>query len=184
MAFSMATDIVPHPEPKLSRQVGHILWISVIVSTVAFAFSMVTFGWYSLWVVPSAYAFSIAHNITLLVLSAKERKKSPKARNGTLTATSKKASIICTWILALLWTASAGMVLAFIIITSQQGFDGFEQPYFHIIPWFELFFAMIEVGVIGILGVKCVRERRQIIGLADTTKWYHLDTYNLGGSRG
>src|SRR5437016_2117526 len=109
----MATNIVPHPESKLSRQVGHILWASVIVSTTAFAFSMVSFGWFSLLVLPATYGCSIIHNVTLLVLSAKERKKSPEARNGTLTATSKKASIICTWVLALLWTASAGMVLAF-----------------------------------------------------------------------
>jgi len=173
----MSTDPnVPHPKPKPSQQIGRILWVSVIVSTSALAFSLATFGGFSLWVLPGAYGFSIAHNITLLVLSAKERKKLPETRNGTLTATSKKASIICTWILVLLWMAAAGMVAARFINNSQ---DGFDVPSFHTIPWIEFSFAVIEAGVMGFLGVQCVRERRRIIGLNNPNKWYHLGIYNF-----
>ena len=177
----MTTDTVSHPELKISRQVGHILWASVIVSTCAFAFSMVTFGSFSLWVLPAVYALSIAHNITLLVLSAKERKRSPEARNGTLTATSKKASIICTWILVPLWLAAAGLGLAFIIISSQEKFG---DAYIYIVPWFESTFAVLQGGVMTFLGVQCVRERRRIIGLGNTAKWYQLGGFNLEGGRG
>ena len=172
----MSTDPnVPHPKPKPSQQIGRILWVSVIVSTFALAFSLATLGFFSLWVLPGAYGFSIAHNITLLVLSAKERKKLPETLNGTLTATSKKASIICTWILVLLWMAAAGMVAASSILISQ---DEYDLPYFYIIPWFEFSFAVIEVGVTGFLGVQCIRERRRIIGLTNATKWYHLHQEN------
>lgn len=177
----MATDTISHPELKISRQVGHILWISVILSTSAFAFSMVTFGVFSLWVLPAVYGFSIAHDITLLVLSAKERKRSPEARHGALTATSKKASIICTWILVPCWLAAAVMVLALTIVFSQ---DKFDTPYHYIVPWIEFSFALLEVGVMGFLGVQCVCERRRIIGLGDTAKWYQLGNFNLEGGRG
>ena len=178
----MTNDTVSHPELKISRQVGHILWISVIVSTFALTFSMVTLGQFSLWLVPAVYVFSIAHNITLLVLSAKERKRSPEARNGALTATSKKASIICTWILMPSWLAAAVMVLALTIVFSWE--EQFLPPYYHIVPWIEFSFALLEVGVMGFLGVQCVRERRRIIGLGNTTKWYQLGNFNLEGGRG
>ena len=177
----MTADTVSHPERKISRQVGHILWASVIVSTCAFAFSMVTFGSFSIWVLPAAYGLSIAHNITLLVLSAKERKRSPEALKGILTATSKKASIICTWLLVLLWLAAAGLGLSFTIIFSQ---DRFGDPYNYIVPWFESSFALLEVGVLAFLGVQCVRERRRIIGLGNTAKWYQLGDLKLEGGRG
>lgn len=172
----MATDTVSHPELKISRQVGHILWVSVIVSTCAFAFSMATFGLLSLWLVPAAYCCSIAHNITLLVLSAKERKRLPEARKGALTATSKKASIICTWILVPFWLVATIMSAIFTIIISQERFD---PPYYYIVPWFEFSFALLEVGVMTFLGVQCVRERRRIIGLGNTAKWYQLGNFNL-----
>ena len=177
----MATDTVSHPELKISRQIGHILWVSVIVSTCAFAFSMATFGGLSLWLVPSAYCFSIAHNITLLVLSAKERKRSPEARNGTLKATSKKASIICTWILVPFWLAATIMLAIITIIVSQEEFN---PPYYYIVPWIEFSFALLEIGVMGFLGVQCVRERRRIIGLDSTEKWYQLGNFKLEGGRG
>lgn len=177
----MATDTVSHPELKISRQIGHLLWISVIVSTCAFAFSMVTFGVFSLWVLHAAYGFTLAHNITLLVLSAKEKKKPPEERIGSLKATSKKASIICTWILVPFWLAAVAMVLAITIIFSQ---DRFEGPYFYIVPWIEFSFAVLEVGVMGFLGVQCVRERRRIIGLGDTAKWYQLGNFNLERGQG
>jgi len=177
----MATDTVSPPELMISRQVGHILWISVIVSTCAFAFSMVTFGQLSLWVIPSCYVCSIAHNITLLVLSAKERKQSPEARKGTLTATSKKASIICGWLLVPFWLAAALLLLVITIIVSQEKF---EPPYYYIAPWIEFSFSLLEVGVMALLGVQCVRERRRIIGLGKTEKWYQLGNFKPEGGRG
>jgi hypothetical protein len=142
---------------------------------------LATFGVFSLWVLPAVYGCTISHNITLIALSSRERKKPLETRNGALSATSKKASIICTWILVLLWTTATGMVPAFAIVFSE---DGYELRYYYIIPWFEFSFAMMEVVVMGFLGVQCVRERRQIIGLAHAAKWYHLGSYNLEGGRG
>jgi len=153
----MANDIVPHPQP--------ILWVSVIVSICTFAFSMATFGRFSYWTLPIACGFSIIHNITLLILSAKDRKKLSEERNGTLTATSKKATIICTWFLLLLWMVATGLGIAGAIITR----DEYEGRYFYIVPWFEFSFALVEIGVMGFLCVQCIRERRQIIGLANAT---------------
>ncbi|KIM43094.1 hypothetical protein M413DRAFT_443909 [Hebeloma cylindrosporum] len=176
----MTTDTVLPPELEISRQVGHILWISVIVSTFAFAFSMVTFGTLSLWIIPAAYAFSLAHNITLLVLSAKERNRPPEARNGMLPATSKKGSIVCAWLLMLSWLAGAIMLAIFTIVVSQEKY---ERPYFYIVPWVEFSFAILEVGVMGFLAVQCVRERRRIIGLGSTAKWYQLGSFNPEGDR-
>jgi len=178
---NMATNVVQHhhPDPKLAQQIGHILWVSVIVSTSAFAFSMATLGVFSLWVLPAVYGCSIVHNITLLALSAKERKQSAETRKeGTFTATSKKASILCSSILGFLWSAVAGVVLARFITFSR---DKFEHPYFYVTPWFEFAFALLEVGVIEFLGVQCVYERHRIIASDDATRceFPHLGPKNI-----
>jgi hypothetical protein len=140
---------------------------------------MATFGKFSLWVLPAVYGCTIAHNITLLALSAKERMKSPEMRTGkTLTPTSKKASILCTSILGFLWAAAAGVVLARFITFTH---DKFKHPYFYVTPWFEFSFALLEIGVMEFLGVQGGYERHRIVGLDDAIncKWYHFGPPHL-----
>ncbi|KAF8954060.1 hypothetical protein BDZ97DRAFT_534520 [Flammula alnicola] len=136
---------------------------------------MANLGLLSLWITPSAYALSLAHSITLLVLSAKERKKTSEARAGKFPATSSKATIICTWILAVGWAAAAGMGMAMRAIWTGD-LNGSVRG---IMPYFEFAFIIVEIGVLVVLVLKCTRERHLILGADNTMKWYNLGPYDV-----
>ena len=109
------------------------------------------------------------HNLTLLVLLRKHRNR----HNGNpdpavLPPTATKASIICAWILVAAFASGFGVSLAVFIITTLRG--EFEAAKGAIIA--ELLLVAVEIGVFGTFAVKSRRERRQILGGAETKRWY------------
>ncbi|KDR68742.1 hypothetical protein GALMADRAFT_1027229 [Galerina marginata CBS 339.88] len=164
-----------HPAPALARQIHRLLWMSVGFSLFALAFSMVTLGEMSVWITPSAFVFGISHNITLLVRSAKERKQTAQARVGKLPATATKASIICSWILAVVWCAA----IATLIVFGIDFLGANDFPVWRVVPWFECAFAIFEVVTLITLAVMCKRERHAVAGNANTAKWYQLGAYHV-----
>ena len=181
-----------HPSPYLSLVNYRLLQLSICLSLAAVAFSLATLGEFSLWITPSVFVFSIAHNLTLLILSYRERTgkrrvtisgsdwKGRSTDKERIPATSTRASFICAFILALMWAASFGTTLGLLIVSipDWNGSDGIftDNPmYWRVVPWFECIFALLEVVVLVWLGVGGVRERKMVLGLKDGPRvWLRL----------
>ncbi|KDR68747.1 hypothetical protein GALMADRAFT_256575 [Galerina marginata CBS 339.88] len=147
-----------HPAPGIARHIQRLLWMSVGFSITALGFSVGTFSQFSLFITPSAFVFGISHNITLLVLSAKERKQTAQDRAGKLPATATKASIICSWILAVVWCGSFATLIIFGAFFIGDGDDSVLR----IVPWFEFAFVVLEIITMVALAVMCHKERRAV----------------------
>ncbi|CAA7267743.1 unnamed protein product [Cyclocybe aegerita] len=150
--------------------------MSMGLNIIIFGLSMVYFGYLSLFIAFGALGVSLIHNITILALSHKEHKAGPEALAGKLPATARKATIICGWLIMIAWAAAAGMTCAMVIIVGGWA----ETPRYNVIAGhFEWVFELFEMVVTGLLALKCTRERQQIVGLANTARWYQLGSYNL-----
>ncbi|CAA7267752.1 unnamed protein product [Cyclocybe aegerita] len=171
-----ASTRIAHPSSTIHRQIQHLLWISIGLSTVFIALSMVHIGSLSFFVAPAAFGLSFIHNVTLLALSRKERKAGPEALAGKLPATARKATIISGWFITLVYAGAVGVTAAFVIIIGNWG----EVPKRTVIVgYFEWIFGLFEMVVMGFLALKCTRERQQIVGLANTARWYQLGNYDM-----
>ncbi|KAF8168482.1 hypothetical protein B0H34DRAFT_685699 [Crassisporium funariophilum] len=160
-----------HSTPA-TRQMQILLWVSVALSCCAFAFSLSFLASLSLYMCPGVFALSMAHNITLLITTARERKlhaASGFATSVKLPSTSTKAAVICSWILVVLWTAVFGMVLSMAAIITGGG----EFKHDPILPvaYLEWIVELAEVVVMVLIAVKCTREMRAVGSAASG----HLD---------
>ncbi|KAJ3501465.1 hypothetical protein NLJ89_g9325 [Agrocybe chaxingu] len=168
---------IAHPSSTIHRQIQHLLWISLGLSTIAIALSMVHAGALSFYAAPAAFGLSFIYNVTRLALSRKERKAGPEALAGKLPATARKATIISGWFIALVWAAAVGVTAALVIIITSWG--RVEKRSVIIVGHFEWVFGLFEMFVMGFLALKCTRERQQIVGLANTARWYQLGNYDM-----
>ena len=160
------------PQSTLSRQVGRLLFTSLGLAFLILIPSLAPFlGSSSVFVTPITCGMTMVHNITLLILLRKHRNRhSGNPDPALLPPTATKASIICTWLLIPSFASGFGISLALLIIPITYG--EFQAAHGAIIP--ELLLVAVEIGVLGTFAVKSTRERRQILGGAETKRWYQL----------
>ncbi|KAF8168471.1 hypothetical protein B0H34DRAFT_804316 [Crassisporium funariophilum] len=157
------------PFSSLSRQIDQCLWVSVILSCAAAAVSLVNLGRLSLLMCPIMFLITIIHNLTLIGLAARDRKKSPDDLQGSLAATSSKGNIIFLWILAALWIITVLIVIVVSVLVASNGaMEGYER----LAGYVELPFQVAEIGILIFIALKCTVQRRRTIVLpANIEDW-------------
>ncbi|KAJ3507233.1 hypothetical protein NLJ89_g6415 [Agrocybe chaxingu] len=174
-AAAPTSGFVP-PSSPIHRQIQRILWISLGLCAIIFGLTMVHFGYLSMFISFGALGLTLIHHITILALSHKEHKAGPETLAGKLPATARKATIICGWLIMIVWAASVGWTMSMVIIMGDWG-DTERKTV--IVGHLEWVFELFEVVVMGLLALKCTRERQRIVGLANTAWWYQLGSYAL-----
>ncbi|KAF8907659.1 hypothetical protein CPB84DRAFT_1768476, partial [Gymnopilus junonius] len=151
MESTRVSTVFVHPAPPLAYSNQQLLKSSIGLCCVILAFSLSLFGEFSLWISPSAFILTIAHNLTILVLSNQERKGTrPVITGKRLPATATRASFICAFLLAALWCGAVAVLIVFCAFA--VGNDG-DAGYARVVPWFEWIFALGEVAVLIVFGV-------------------------------
>ncbi|PPQ98069.1 hypothetical protein CVT26_003294 [Gymnopilus dilepis] len=174
-----------------------LLQLSILFTLAAVAFTISTFGQFSLWLPPAMAVFSLPHNVTLLVLSWRERTGRRRVLGSSwsgvsgsekeltpvndskkhieserLPATSTLPSLITTFILALMWASAFGLTLGLTItalpaLYDKDGWSTDDPRSYRVLPWFECIFAFLEMVVLVLIGVGGVRERKAVLGLRE-----------------
>ncbi|RDB28232.1 hypothetical protein Hypma_001495 [Hypsizygus marmoreus] len=142
--------------PKLKRQIYRLLWVELILSILILIPSLLPrLGSASIWVTPGGCLFALIHSITLLVLLRKGRNTS-----SSFPPTSKLATIICAWILVLVYIAGFGLALALLSLTLKYHFFWYAD----IMVIVELVLVGTQIGILVTIAVKCGQQRRSIMG--------------------
>ena len=184
----------PFKVTDLSLPNHRLLQLSILFTLAAVAFTISTFGQFSLWLPPAMAVFSLPHNITLLLLSWRERTGRRRVLGSSWSdisgsekeltpgkdtekhmesqrppATSTLPSLITTFILALMWASAFGLTLGLTItalpaLYDKDGWSTDDPKSYRVLPWFECIFAFLEVVVLVLIGVGGVRERKAVLG--------------------
>ncbi|QRV74264.1 hypothetical protein RhiJN_02278 [Ceratobasidium sp. AG-Ba] len=94
-----------------------LLMVSSVVATVSLALNLVSFGYYSLFIIPSAWVVTAAHHVTMLCVLPKRRTEGTQELSQGMPRFLKHAGNI--WGLhysGLLWWAGAAMTLTSAIL--------------------------------------------------------------------
>jgi hypothetical protein len=157
--------------------------------------SMVSFGSMSLFIGLAGTGLCLIYDITLLSLSAKERRlaaqgsdteatagrpnsypPSPNAQSlkAPLPCTLRKPSIMVVFFLIVVWLGSLSIVLWFLSYWDSSEMD---NPGLLAIPVLEVIFTISHIGVLGTYVVQTWKERRKWISGGGQLKWYQLGEY-------
>ncbi|RDB28233.1 hypothetical protein Hypma_001494 [Hypsizygus marmoreus] len=137
--------------PTLKRQIYRLLWVEFVLSIVILLPSLLpNLGGASLWITPAGCLLGVVHSSTLLLLS-KSRNSSP------VPPTSHLATIICTSLLGLVFTAGFGLALAIISIILVEG--EFFKPSDGAV-FAELVVVGTQIGILVTIAIKCGQQRR------------------------
>lgn len=185
-----ATVITPR-----ARVIQRLLWTSLALTILTFAMSMVFFGFMSLFIALAGVGLCLIYDITLLALTAKERRiaaqgseadtiaarpnsyppstntQSPKR---PLPCTLRKPSIIVAFFLVVVWFGSLGVLLYFLAYWYSMEV---ETPGILAVPILEVIFTISHIGVLGTYVVQTWKERRKWISGGGQLKWYQLGEY-------
>ncbi|EDR10367.1 uncharacterized protein LACBIDRAFT_293613 [Laccaria bicolor S238N-H82] len=131
-------------ESARSRQIQRLMLLSIFLSVVTMAIDGVTIFVESFFIIPGAGVFTVAHHVTVLALTQKQRKRNAAIATTTTTTTptpatpatiaadldvtAKLGTIVCAWLLFLTWLAAVimmGIVIA--IVWSDKRFQH-RQP--------------------------------------------------------
>ncbi|KAF5332300.1 hypothetical protein D9611_008061 [Ephemerocybe angulata] len=177
----MDAEAISAATSRKERQIQRLLWASLALTIITFGLSMAFLGIMSFFISWAGVGLSLIFIITLLFVSAKERRQ----RNGhhgaantvvaRLSCTQRKPSIFFAFFIAMVWAAALGMLCYTVAF-----FDHFEWvggwAKMRAVPAIELTFCAAHVAVLVTYGVLCVKERRRVLG-AEHEKWYMLGQY-------
>jgi hypothetical protein len=147
-----------HPFSSLSRQIDYFLWTSVILSCAVTSVALMNMGRLSLFIVPILFMITLTFTFTLLVLTSRDRKKSPEELKGTLAPTSSKVCIAICWILIALWSLSA-FIIVIISLVMMKEFEVWER----LAGYVELPLVVAEIFLLVVIVLKCKLQRRRTI---------------------
>ncbi|KAF6742948.1 hypothetical protein DFP72DRAFT_153875 [Ephemerocybe angulata] len=175
------TAVLLPPRPFLIQR---LLWASLGVGCVTIALSLVLLGWISLFISPAAFLFSATFDITLLILSAKERKSaafepamdpaaaSPNTKPPTsaptpaLPSTCRSATISAAIFVVIAWLAAFITSICLVAVSDDQttwgtvsesdGRKRFPVAYVEIVS------IAFQIGILVWFIVLCVKERKSL----------------------
>lgn len=172
------------------RLIQRLLWASIAISVLIFVCSMVQLGWNSLFLSPCVTVLCVAYDITLLVRTAKERKRAAKeeahghplpsvhhtvgpSSRPPLPSVCRKPSIILSFVFAFFWLAAMAVNITWLAWGASGGPMAWMAP-----SILEIIFIAMHIPVLGMLGTLCTKERRRFLGGDRHLKWYQLGQYN------
>ncbi|KAJ3519718.1 hypothetical protein NMY22_g13075 [Coprinellus aureogranulatus] len=161
------------PAESRDKHIQALLWSSLARAIVTLAFSLVFLGTMSLFISPASVILTLAYTITLLSLSARDRKRyaavNPSSTadlsqplhptTSTLPSVCRLPAIICGFLLAALWLACFIVEMLLAIITSYRAIRGAGLL---AVSYVELAFQAGQIGVLIALNVLCAKERRAL----------------------
>ncbi|KAF6749907.1 hypothetical protein DFP72DRAFT_532829 [Ephemerocybe angulata] len=180
------TAILLPPRPFLIQR---LLWASLGVGCVTIALSLVLLGWISLFISPAAFLFSAIFDITLLILSAKERKSaalepamapataSPNTKPPTsaptpdLPSTCRSATISAAIFVVIAWLAAFITSICLVAVSDDQTTWGTvsesDSRKRFPVAYVEIVSIAFQIGILVWLIVLCVKERKSLSILQD-----------------
>lgn len=156
-----------------SRQLVRFVSVSIFLSVGILACSMVFLGTTSFWLSEAGFLFTIIHH-SFILHNQRKRKQVNQLHSATvpIPVSSRKLVIFLAWFIALVYTAALGLVIAMVY---YMHLDGFEPRYIATVV--ELVLLVLEIAMMIMVALWCMRERRAVLGAPDHAKWYHLPQY-------
>lgn len=168
------------PAARISRQLTHLIYASLAVSTSIFACSMVLLGFASLWLSVAGFCLILIHHFTILGNRWKQHKLKASAHSNSsaspspIPISSRRFVIISTWFIALLYMAA----LAVVVVNAQYMFRGWFEEWSNLFisAIVEAVFIFFEIPLLVMIALWCMNERRAVLGVSNS-RWYHLPQY-------
>lgn len=167
----MPLHVENHPFSALSRQIEHLLWTSVVLIFFAVSASLLNRGRLSLLALPFLSLLTLVHNLTLIALVSRDRRRTTAALKGTLAPTAARAAVIVSWGLAALWAAVAVLVA---VISGMLMAHGMLDRFGRLAAWGELPLLVVEAGVMAVLAAKSGKQRRATVQRPESVDWRHM----------
>jgi hypothetical protein len=161
----------------VSRQLGRLVGVSIFLSIAILACSMVHVGVTSFWLSEAGFVFTIIHHFIILHNQRKRKQVNQlHSESSPIAVSSRKPAIFIAWFTALIYTAALGIVIYYVYLMFSGSLEeGWDSRY--IATVFEAVFLALEVPLMIMIALWCMRERRAALGAPDHAKWYHLPQY-------
>lgn len=157
----------------ISRQLGRFVGVSLFLSIVILACSLVFLGNTSFWLSEAGFLLTIIHHSIILHNQRKHKRLNQlHSESSPIPVSSRKPTIFVAWFIAVIYAAALGIV---IFILSLMVMEGWEARF--TATAFELVFLVLEVPLMVVIALWCMRERRAVLGAPNHAKWYHLPQY-------
>ncbi len=159
--------------PTISRQLGRFFGVSIFLSVAILACSMVFLGTSSYWSSEAGFVLAIVHH-SIALHDQRKRKQVNQlhSESAPIPASSRKPLIFLAWFTALMYTAALAIVIMMVYYISL---DGWQGRFIALV--LELVFLVLEIPLMVVIALWCMRERRAVLGAPEHAKWYHLPQY-------
>ncbi|TEB23039.1 hypothetical protein FA13DRAFT_1457504 [Coprinellus micaceus] len=165
-----------HPAPSMPTAnpptfralwIRRLLWASIPISLITMALSLVNLAWTSFYTSPAVAVLALAFDITLLALSAKERKASgsspsPETESPlSLPSVCRAGTIVCGYLLAVFWLGVFITSIMWVVITPPLDNPVHTEDRFPA-AYVEIAFIGTHIILFSVLGTFCALERKAI----------------------